>query len=219
MAKKTFQTNEKIRIELINGKKFESVFRGETSDGIEVVNSKDLRTGKVFRIIQTFYNAEIRSVQSIAQSENNNSNGNGANIEIQNADRQSAGANRQITKKSFTGFEVQSLQNNATKNAVYIAQFDDNYHNAINDLKRQRIIAVHSENKSGRLDPKLPLIAVATCQRVYLFDILRLGMKKELKQIFSADVPRKIVHSSAQLADYLHHTESCSLKNAFDTLV
>lgn len=220
MAKQIFQPNEKIRIELINGTQIESQFVRGTSDGIEVVNAKDLRNvDKVHKTIQTFFNAEIRSVQSLEQpSSDNNSNSNDANINIQNAGRQSV-VRRQIGKKSFTESEIENLQNNATKNAVYIAQFDVNYHNAISDLEQQKIIAVHSENQFGRLEPIRPLIAMATCNRVYLFDILRLGMKKELKRIFSAESPRKIVHSSAQLADYLHHTESCSLKNAFDTLV
>lgn len=122
-------------------------------------------------------------------------------------------------KRNFTELEIETIQQRVN-GTIQIAQHDEKYHNAMKDLQQQEIISVNSENKFGRLEPSRPLLTFATTQNVYIFDMVRLGaMKKEMKEIFSADLPRKIVHSSTELADYLFHKEKCELNNIFDTLV
>lgn len=124
-----------------------------------------------------------------------------------------------ISKKVFSDREITKIQN-MIKNFEYIMQYDEKYHKAIEDLMDQDIIFINSESPFGRLDPIRPLLSLATCNKVYLFDMLRLGkMKKELKQVFSSDHLTKVTHSSAGFVDYLIHKENCVLINIFDTLV
>lgn len=220
MAKSEYEVNEKIRIDLINGREIEGEFVQENPSSIIVKNSKDLLCGKQSRHNQTFYLSEIKTHYSINNRERATNTANG-----QNGGEASGHVNGNIpmvdaiTKKTFDEMEVDRIQN-AMKHHVYIAQYDKNYHDAIADLKQQKIIAVNSENNFGRLETMRPLIAVASGERVYLFDMLRLGaMKKEFKAIFIANSPRKIIHRSAQFCDYLAHTEKCTINNVFDTLV
>lgn len=124
-----------------------------------------------------------------------------------------------ISKKVFSDREITKIQN-MIRNFEYIMQYDEKYHKAIEDLMDQDIIFINSESPFGRLDPIRPLLSLATCNKVYLFDMLRLGkMKKELKQVFSSDHLTKVTHSSAGFVDYLIHKEDCALNNIFDTLV
>lgn len=226
MAKKAFEVNEKIRIDLISGREVEGEFVQKNQTSIIVKNCKDLLSGKLTRHNQTYYTSEIKKYYSIDGRERTKQQSvNGVAPNNGQADSGSGSGNNttklspDLPKNRFTTDEIQRIQNSMT-NAVYISQFDDKYHQAIADLKQQKIIAVNSENNFGRLDPKRPLVAIASGQRVFLFDMLRLGaMKKEFKEVFSANSPRKIIHRSTQFADYLAHTESCALNNVFDTLV
>lgn len=229
MAKK-FTANEKITIELINGKVIETEFVQDVPDGIVVINSRDLNTGKLRQHNQTFYHQEIKSITPI------NTNGHASTSSSQNeasttvttptttktSTKLASGRQRFVSgieKKVFSEREIENIQN-FVKNANYIAQYDDKYYKAIDDLKQQELIGVNSENRFGRLDMKRPLLTLTTPNQVYLFDLLRLGaMKKEMKEIFYSELPLKVVHSSAPIADYLKHTEKCALNNIFDTLV
>lgn len=231
MAKKEFEANEKIHIELISGREIEGEFVLKNLTSIIVKNSKDLLHGKQYRHSQTFFLSEIKKYYAVGDRERSRSSNENAYMPIINNDnigntgnnisnsRSNNNPSIEIVKKTFCDVEIEHIEN-LMKNPVYISQFDNKYHDAINDMKRQKIIAINSENSFGRLDPMRPLIAIACGNRVYLFDMLRLGtMKNEFKNIFAAHSPRKIVHRSAQFSDYLTHTESCTLNNAFDTLV
>lgn len=220
--------NEKIRIELNSGRLLEAQFVQDREDGIVVTNPKDLTTGKIRKIQQTYYHTEIKSITRPTSSHRATTNATAP--EFDDANQPSTSNNivgdrlpnvdRLLGKKSFNDDDIKRIQEFAKK-SVYISQFDDKYYNAIADMKQQKIIAVNSESAYGRLDPKRPLIAVATSTSVYLFDMLRLGpMKTELKQIFSMESVLKIVHSSAEINDYLVHIEKkCALNNGIDTMV
>lgn len=213
-----FEINEKIIIELNSGRLYEGDFIRETGDGIDVNNSKDLTTNKVKKYAQHFYRSEIKSVRTL-NPKSADSNANSPSTSTQETAERRRIFTQSINNKTFNADEIEHIQS-FTKNAVYISQLDDKYYEAIKEIKRHRLIAVNSEGSFGRLDPKRSLIAIATPNHVYLFDMLRLGrMQEELKQIFTSDSPRKIVHSSAEIADYLQHKETCTLNNAFDTLV
>lgn len=221
---------EKVHIKLFDGREIEAEFLKKMENGILVKNAKDLKTLKVRKHRQTYYTSEILSYEKI---EVGTTNGNLQDNQTENEhttiqrDHQQNTVhgqrvsiiNRKIAKKSFTDREMENIEK-LTTNCVYIVQYDGAYHAAINDLMQQELIVVNSESPFGRLDFKRPLLALATNQNVYLFDLLRLGaMKKEFKQIFASDFPRKVMHSSAEFADYLQHKENCPLNNVFDTLV
>lgn len=228
MAKHVFEVNERIRIDLINGQEIEGEFVQKNQSSIIVKNSKNLLSGKQYsRHSQTYYLSEIKNCYSINHRERAN-HPNGGDGGGHSSDNRNGNSNSNVSikphtaidKKTFDDKDVERIEN-AMKSAVEISQFDNQYHDAINDMKQQKIIAVNSENSFGRLNPMRPLIAIASGQRVYLFDMLRLGaMKKEFKEIFTANSPRKIIHRSTQFRDYLTHTENCkTLNNVFDTLV
>lgn len=223
MAKKCFTLNEKITVELIDGKVIETEFVQEVRDGIVVINSKNLKTGKVRRHNQTYYHQEIKSIYLTNRQSTPLPNQNATSTRPTEASKKSARGRQRfvnsIEKKVFSEREIENIQNFAKK-TIYIAQYDDKYHNAIDDLKQQEIIGVNSENRFGRLNVKRPLLTLTTPNQVYLFDLLRLGsMKKEMKEIFYSDLPLKVLHNSAAIADYLKHTENCALNNIFDTMV
>lgn len=126
---------------------------------------------------------------------------------------------REIIKRTLSQNEHETIKGLA-KNAVYIVQFDEHYHAAVKDLAQQELVAVSSEYNFGRLGYFRPLLTFATFNKVYLFDMLRLGpMRNELKSIFSSERPKKVLHCSALFVDYLKHKENCSLNNILDTLV
>lgn len=232
MVNRAFEANELIRIDLSNGREIEAAFVSQNPTSLTVKNGKDLLHGKHFKNTQTFYLPEIKKYYSLNDRERNDSSNVNTHMPGPSkvVDSSHSGSNSnsntkmdtksvEFVKKPFGDDEVERIQN-AMKNAIYISLFDEKYHEAIKNMKRQKIIAVNSENSFGRLEPKRPLIAIASGDQVYLFDMLRLGaMKKEFKEIFAADSPRKIIHRSAQFSDYLAHTENCTLNNAFDTLV
>lgn len=216
MAKRVFNTGDIIRIELIagrGGRAFEADFLAELEDRIVVTKTIDLQTEKVRKFHQNFFNSEVQSIQLIrAAPATINSN-----EETNNTDLQASTGVEE--KKKFHQNEVERIQEIA-KNIVHISQHDEKYHNAISDLKKQEIIFTTSENRFGRLEVKRPLLTMATPTTVYMFDLLRLGaIKKELKEIFSSDLPRKVIYGAAEFADYLSHKENCSLSGAFDVLV
>lgn len=242
MAESTEETFiQKVHIKLIDGRRIEAEIVKEMNDGVMVKNAKDLMTLKT-RKFQTYYNSEIITYRKLSTgatlSENGTANGNTNENGSTNGDsnvatngsingsmngiedgNQNGMEMHSISKKVFSDREITKIQN-MIRNFEYIMQYDEKYHKAIEDLMDQDIIFINSESPFGRLDPIRPLLSLATCNKVYLFDMLRLGkMKKELKQVFSSDHLTKVTHSSAGFVDYLIHKEDCALNNIFDTLV
>lgn len=231
MAKKSFEVDDKILIELYSGRCVTCDFIRESRDGYVVKNSKEAGSEKVAAHIQTFYNTEVKKVRlvrraqppaadnAIPSTSQQHVSGNNNNAAEALEKGQRTVVDCTVTKKVFSESEITEIQERM-KNTVYIFQHDDKYHNAIADAMKQEIIAVHSEGKFGRLDVKRPVLTISTTTNVYIFDMLRLGaMKKEMKQIMTSDKPRKVAHSSSTLADYLQNKENCALNIVFDTLV
>lgn len=240
MAKQVFGEGDIILIEMNGGRCVQAEFLRQSKEGVLVKNGKEAGSEKVVKFVQTFFFTEIKDIHLIRRAEvkkaknssssNDNAvpstsqhvsngvqNNNTAEEEYQSKQRVFNGVS--IVKKHFSESELALIQNQF-KTTVHIAQHDDKYHNAIEDLKQQEIISVNSENKFGRLDMRRPVLTFATTTKVYLFDMVRLGaMKKEMKEIFSSKLPRKVVHSSTELADYLLYKENCKLNSVFDTLV
>lgn len=217
MEKSKFQPGDIIVIELNGGRKLEGEFVRESTDEIVVKATKDLRSGKVRAHNQTFYCSEIRNITPINVAKENQSGGKSNNNE-ENA-KCETGEVISFKKKEFTDHEIETIQAMA-KRTIHIAQFDDSYYKAVSELAQQEIIFVNYGSNFGRLDPKRSVLTIATIKDVFLFDMLRLGpMKKELKNVFSCELPRKVIHSTAEFADYLKHKENCTLNGAFDTLV
>lgn len=212
---KDFLKDERITIILFDNRELTANFVRALQRGIEVTNVTDVITGKTRHYRQTFYASEIKSVDRVDRSSSGTSSTKSSVIENPDFNNNNA----VIEKKTFLPHEIENIQQFA-RSTVYITQFDSKYHNALKDLQQQEIIGVHSENPCGRLHVQGPLLSLTAYNRVYLFDMLRLGpMKKEFKDIFERKVPRKAVHCSAQLVDYLEHKENCKLNNSFDTLV
>lgn len=226
MANKVFGANEKIRIEVIGGRKIEGEFVHMNRTCIMVKNAIDRVNGKRYQHIATFYFAVIADYYAVSEDGREHFERKHANESMSSSSEvgnstcsYNTKSSVEMTKKIFDDEHVERIQN-SMKMAVYISQFDDKYHDAINDMKQQKIIAVNSDHNFGRLNPMRPLISITSGQRVYLFDMVRLGaMKKEFKAIFAANAPQKIIHRSTHFKDYLIHTEDSTLANVFDTLV
>lgn len=212
MEKPVFQAGDILQIELYTGRKLRVEVLRNTTDEIVVKNTTELRTGRVRAHNQIFGHSEIKEICPIRVTSVDTND----QIENQNDDEN----NRvPFKKKSFSNRDIEIIQAKV-QNATHIAQFDNNYYNAVDDLMKQDIVFVNYESIFGRLDPKRSVLTIATHANVYVFDMLRLGaMKKELKELFSSELPRKVVHSTAEFADYLKHKEQCSLNGIFDTLV
>lgn len=227
MAKQLLNAGDEVKILLHDGREVRAEYVAESDCGIIVKNGKDMNTGKVRRNNQNFYCSEIKSIIKIKV--NQRTNDTAANVmdenktsnETLNETPNESQVARVVTveKLQFTEVQIENIQQ-LVKQTVHIAQHDEKYHSAVDDLKRQDIITVNSENNFGRLSMKRPLLTLTTPTKVYMFDMLRLGpMKKEFKEVFSSHSVRKVVHSSTEFADYLVHKEMCTINNVFDTLV
>ncbi|XP_053954694.1 protein Exd1 homolog [Anastrepha ludens] len=103
---------------------------------------------------------------------------------------------------------------------VYITQTDQRYHKALADIRVQPIVALVIEPVDFGRAQRTSVMAVATYQAVYIFDIIALGsIFREMKQILEAERPRKSVHYSHRLLDQLKNRHGIKLGGVFDTFV
>lgn len=106
------------------------------------------------------------------------------------------------------------------QNAVYLQQVDKTYLQAMQDIKRYNILGVNMENTNiGRFSSP-SMVAIATPNNIYLFDIQFLGeFPRELVAIMVSEKYTKVVHNSRSMVDYLRHKYEVDCKKIFDTMV
>uniref|UniRef100_A0A1I8M6Z4 Uncharacterized protein n=2 Tax=Musca domestica TaxID=7370 RepID=A0A1I8M6Z4_MUSDO len=131
------------------------------------------------------------------------------------------------SKEPCEGFSIQlsamdfQLLQTQYDSLVYITQTDQKYHKAVADIRSQTMIGLLIDPLECARHRKTSLIAVATPNSIYLFDILSLGkVFKELRSILeSSERPRKAMHYGNRFVDHFKHRHGLDLSGIFDTFV
>ncbi|XP_044251861.2 protein Exd1 homolog [Drosophila takahashii] len=115
--------------------------------------------------------------------------------------------------------EKESLENKLDR-IVWIQQTDSKYHKALEDMRDQTSISLLVEPSFYGRHQATSVLAVATANETYIFDIKALGrIFPELGKILEAEQPRKVVHYSHRIADHLHHQHGLTLGGICDSFV
>lgn len=105
-------------------------------------------------------------------------------------------------------------------NYTFIEQFDKKYHDAIADIESESFIGLYIPGVAGGRFSERSIIVCSTSKSIYIFDIMVLGRIQEaMKNVLESNVPKKIIHDSCGVADYLKHKENINLNGVFDTMV
>lgn len=123
------------------------------------------------------------------------------------------------TKHRMSNLEIDQL-NQLMNNYCYIKQTDTKYHEALEDLRSHAVVGLLMLPHDAGRHQKASIIAMATSQNTYLFDMQALGkIPNDLKALLNANRPRKAVHYSHFVQDHLHNCQNSNLNGVFDTFV
>lgn len=208
-----FKKGQKLIIELNTREYFTGTFYSNYKDTcISLTDVKDLKTQNCYDGTQTYYKSEIKNLKLF-------------DVPITNGEA----CNGEISSKEDSSIEVEIIQisssdlENIRKNLMnrtYIKTTDVTYHDAIKDLKKQRVVGLSVEGSDFGRNSKTSLLTFSTNENIYIFDVICFGkIFKPLKEILEANYPRKIVHNSSKVADNLKHCHKIMLKSVFDPLI
>uniref|UniRef100_H3AD14 Exonuclease 3'-5' domain containing 1 n=1 Tax=Latimeria chalumnae TaxID=7897 RepID=H3AD14_LATCH len=105
---------------------------------------------------------------------------------------------------------------------IVIDEFQHNFGFAMLHIKKQNVVGVAVEGVNICRHGKLCWIQIATKSRVYLFDVLHLGLrafKNGLTMILEDRGILKVIHDCRWISDCLYSQYGVNLKNVFDTQV
>lgn len=205
-----FTKGQKIIIELNTQETFSGTFFTNYKDTcISLANVTDLKTQKMSDGTQTYYKSEIKNIKLLdvpmKNGEHVKSSDEGSSVKVQ------------ILKISSS--DLDAIRKNIL-NRQYIKTTDVTYHNAVRDLKKQRVVGLSIEGAEFGRSSKTSLLTFSTNENIYIFDVICFGkIFLPLKEILEATHPRKIVHNSSKAADNLKHRHNILLKSVFDPLI
>nr|XP_014347253.1 PREDICTED: exonuclease 3'-5' domain-containing protein 1 isoform X2 [Latimeria chalumnae] len=124
----------------------------------------------------------------------------------------------------FHATNYSSLVSEEEDNVDYIVidEFQHNFGFAMLHIKKQNVVGVAVEGVNICRHGKLCWIQIATKSRVYLFDVLHLGLrafKNGLTMILEDRGILKVIHDCRWISDCLYSQYGVNLKNVFDTQV
>lgn len=123
------------------------------------------------------------------------------------------------TSSDFTFEDLKKVSKMLT-DYVFIQQFDKKYYDAIADIESESFIGLYIPGVAGGRFSERTIIACSTSKSIYIFDVMVLGrIHESIKNVLEANVPKKIIHDSCGVADYLKHKENINLNGVFDTMV
>lgn len=202
-----FQKGQKLVIELNNQEYFTGTFFSNFKDQcISLTDVQNLKTRNCCDDTQTYYKSEIKNIKLLDGPVTNGvtSNENDKNevkiIEISSSD-------------------LEKIRRNLT-NRTYIKTTDVTYHDAVKDLKKQRVVGLSVEGTDFGRNSPTSLLTFSTNENIYIFDVICFGkIFLPLKEILEATYPRKVIHNSSKVADNLKHLHQIMLKSVFDPLI
>lgn len=213
---KSLVLDKEISIEIRGGHKLKGILKNVNRERgfIQLLDVFVERSGKTTRGLQYFYVSEMTAIhQDVPQEEFAFGND-------QKIDEAETLTPLEIKTKLST-LEVKQIEERI-ESAVYIYHCDSTFYDAIDDLQREEIFALNIEGAEfGRLK-QASIISCSTEKKIYLFDLLLLGeILKPLKNLLEENVPRKIVHNSSLIVDWLKHGTSteCNLNGIVDTVI
>lgn len=183
---------------------------------VRLKNVRDFQSNVPISGNQDYYNSEIRTVKIIQDCQPADESENPQEGSI--ADSCAAAA----PAESITRINLEDIQEiyDRIDNHVFVFQTDIKYHDAIKYLRTQRLIAISMEGiDGGRHSTSPSLLAIATLDRIYLFDIMWLNVPKDLRAILGDPRVRRVAHNARLIEDVLKHRYQAPLGKCFDTLV
>lgn len=202
-----FKEGQILLIELNNQEYFTGTFFSNFKDQcISLTDVKNLKTRNCCDDTQTYYKSEIKSIKLVdGPMTNGVTSKEDTNIETELIEISSS--------------DLEKIRQNLT-NRTYIKTTDVTYHDAIKDLKKQRVVGLSVEGTAFGRSSQASLLTFSTNDNIYIFDVICFGkIFQPLKEILEATYPRKIIHDSSKVADNLKHCHKIMLKSVFDPLI
>ncbi|XP_055838788.1 protein Exd1 homolog [Episyrphus balteatus] len=180
---------------------------------IELSNVREFNSGYVFTSAQCIPRPLIKSIKCCKDEDADAAESLTSSSDQEN-DRPKSDYLVPITCDELD--RIQSI----VSSSIYIFQVDQRYHKAITNLKQQSTIGLHIEPSNFGRHNRTSLLALTTCQNIYIFDLISLGgIFKDLKNILQARSPKKAVYNSNKIADNLQYKHNVQLEGIFDIFV
>lgn len=217
-----FPINTNLSITLTNGETYIGILKqyNKQRKCFKILNACEMPNGTPSNSVTFFYDSEIASVVEVGAVATDEERAVGARPS--NGHLEAKLKTRKTNAAVVSNIPTNKLEAIAhqIESAVYIWQCDRKFHDAVEDIKRQHFIGMNIEGADfGRL-LAASILSISTPERIYLFDLTLLGkVLPPMKEVLQSSLPRKIVHDSVYVADYLAHRENCQLNSIVDTMV
>jgi hypothetical protein len=206
MTNWNFHKGQPLLIELEHSSYLGDFF-SKSSDNLRIELTNVCRSNGGLKIAgrQIYYKSEIKSVTTVGE-------------QLEPAPDQDN--TEEKDSEPILGKSILTAVQVITENYQYIYKPNAQYHQAITDLQTHEYIGLSCEGNSTGRFRKSSLLAVATSQNIYLFDILKFGgLPIELKNLLENQQPRKIVHHGRRMIERLRRHHCCQTTSVFDTFV
>jgi len=103
-----------------------------------------------------------------------------------------------------------------------IEEFGEEYDNALESIKKQRVVGVSAEGNNIGRTGTVYLVAVGCIKATYIFNVHQLGedcISVGLKSFLENGNILKVIHDCRLLSDFLFHKYGINIVNVFDTQV
>ncbi|XP_070554413.1 uncharacterized protein [Ptychodera flava] len=133
--------------------------------------------------------------------------------------------NEDVSEDNKTGtLTIQSGEDSEQFSVDYslVDDIDEIYFAAIHHISQQKFIAINMEGVLIGRQGTICVLQVATRQHVFLFDMIKLGLRgfnQGLGEVLECKVITKVMHDCRQPSDALFHLYGLKLVNVFDTQV
>uniref|UniRef100_A0A1B0D951 Uncharacterized protein n=1 Tax=Phlebotomus papatasi TaxID=29031 RepID=A0A1B0D951_PHLPP len=174
---------------------------------IQLVNLKDFKTMKHYSRSATFLIDEILGIRTIEDTPKVTKD----TEDIKKTSKEQKGI-------VLTMDQIKEVQEMVCT-FQYIIQPDKHYFEAVRELKGCQEIGLDViGGRNGRFGTG-SLLVLSSRKRIYIFDIMNFGsIPGEIKEIFEAQWPQKIIHDSISVADFLMK-HNIKLNNISDTWI
>ncbi|CAL1529970.1 unnamed protein product [Lymnaea stagnalis] len=109
-----------------------------------------------------------------------------------------------------------------TEEYILLNRICDQFYDAMKHIMEQSIVAVNFDGVHLGRNGTLSLIEVATETKLFVFDMLKMGVNafnEGLDALFASKAILKVMHDCRFVSDMMHHKYKISMVNIFDTQV
>nr|XP_014347254.1 PREDICTED: exonuclease 3'-5' domain-containing protein 1 isoform X3 [Latimeria chalumnae] len=228
---------KRVRVTLASGSYSGVIQHIGSSRTLSLDRVEDLENGRMLPGVKMFFGHEVLNVELLDEVEQCKTK-NVAFSSKKASSSESAGTvtpahttedqletvpqRRHAGTMGFHATNYSSLVSEEEDNVDYIVidEFQHNFGFAMLHIKKQNVVGVAVEGVNICRHGKLCWIQIATKSRVYLFDVLHLGLrafKNGLTMILEDRGILKVIHDCRWISDCLYSQYGVNLKNVFDT--